>query len=385
MREFINSNSKVSSVNLFGVKLAESVYQFGGKDKKAGNIFTHEAQKNKKLIAAYNNFAKAKEDNRVSDKEKQKLANIFSSEFAKADLQDNGKFDCSNIDPSIRKNLQTIMFSSQDFSKKPAASATNNSNIEGLLESLEQYDKMDDGETNGSIINNPLIRMMLDKMDDGEINGSIDEYIKFLQEGKYDNKEIYNIFGLQSAEMQNKAFGNNYRPEVSYNSNNFSGYGFPKNSTVNPDSIISEGTAANAAKIALGEIGKNESDGSYHKYTNGRNESWCTDFVNWSFKQANGGKTPWGENFTSVQQLMNWGITNNKFSKQKDGNGVKVGDIAIFKDNGRSHTGIVTKVDQNGIIHTIEGNTSNKVAERQYKPGDSHLTGFVKMSDTKAA
>ena len=82
---------------------------------------------------------------------------------------------------------------------------------------------------------------------------------------------------------------------------------------------------------------------------------------------------------------MNWGITNNKFSKQKDGNGVKVGDIAIFKDNGRSHTGIVTKVDQNGIIHTIEGNTSNKVAERQYKPGDSHLTGFVKMSDTKAA
>ena len=54
----------------------------------------------------------------------------------------------------------------------------------------------------------------------------------------------------------------------------------------------------------------------------------------------------------------------------------------IQKENGASHTGIVTKVDPDGTIHTIEGNTSNMVAERTYKPGSSgynKISGFVLM------
>ena len=49
------------------------------------------------------------------------------------------------------------------------------------------------------------------------------------------------------------------------------------------------------------------------------------------------------------------------------------GDQIFFNDY--AHTGIIEKVE-NGIITTIEGNTSNMVARRTYKVGDKSIDGY---------
>jgi len=129
---------------------------------------------------------------------------------------------------------------------------------------------------------------------------------------------------------------------------------------------------ANARKF----LGYNEKDGSYKLFTGGRTEAWCADFVSYIARQT-GVK---GFNFPSVSGILNWGKANGRFSKQ-----AKVGDAIIFKgwDPKRkkyaSHTGIVTRVE-NGRVYTIEGNTSNKVAERSYALNDSKITGYVSIA-----
>lgn len=141
---------------------------------------------------------------------------------------------------------------------------------------------------------------------------------------------------------------------------------------------------ANKAKTSVSSLvntarkylGFNEADGSYKKFTNGRSEAWCADFVSHVAKE-NGVK---GFNFSSVSQILSWGKSNGRFSKAP-----KVGDAIIFKgwDAKRkkyaSHTGYVTKI-ANGKVYTIEGNTSNKVAERSYALNDSKITGYVSIA-----
>lgn len=46
------------------------------------------------------------------------------------------------------------------------------------------------------------------------------------------------------------------------------------------------------------------------------------------------------------------------------------------------HMGMVEKVE-NGMIHTIEGNTSNKVARRKYAVGHAKITGFARVIDLR--
>ena len=101
------------------------------------------------------------------------------------------------------------------------------------------------------------------------------------------------------------------------------------------------------------------------------------------------GKTvPSGFGSSSVSGLMAWANKNNCFLKtaglsNKAGvikNNVKAGDLIIFKEGGRSHVGIVEKIDANGTIHTIEGNTSNKVARRTYSPNNRTITGFAQIA-----
>ena len=150
-------------------------------------------------------------------------------------------------------------------------------------------------------------------------------------------------------------------------------------------------TVSGAAKTAYGTVsnfgnsmvskarsflGYNEANGSYKLFTNGRTEAWCADFVSYIARQC-GMKN---FNFRSVQQIVDWGRNNNRFSSTP-----KVGDAIIFKgwDAKRgtyaSHTGIVTKV-ANGRVYTIEGNTSDKVAERSYALNDSKITGYVTIA-----
>lgn len=145
-----------------------------------------------------------------------------------------------------------------------------------------------------------------------------------------------------------------------------------KNNT-NPN--FGEGTAGKAAQIALGEVNMRGQQ-AHKKY--GEKGAWCAAFVDWAYQKASGlVKTPWG-NSHSVVNIAEWAKNANKFVQTNDFRaGAKTGDLIVFK---RSHIGMITKVDENGTVHTIEGNTGDKVAERTYNAGSDKIKGFIKMS-----
>lgn len=151
------------------------------------------------------------------------------------------------------------------------------------------------------------------------------------------------------------------------------------------------GFGNNLVQNAKSYLGFKESDNSYKLFTNGRKEAWCADFVSYVVKDTckkTGKASPKGFGSSSVEGLRQWGKNNgcyletassaNKTEKIK--NNVKAGDVIIFKENGKSHTGIVKHVDSNGKITTIEGNTSNKVAERTYSANNNTISGFIQLA-----
>lgn len=154
---------------------------------------------------------------------------------------------------------------------------------------------------------------------------------------------------------------------------------------------LNGGFGENIVSTAKKYIGFNERDNSYKLFTNGRNEAWCADFTSYVVKEAcrKSGKTlPSGFGSASVEGLRQWGKQNgcyldtanaaNKTEKIKQN--VKPGDLIIFKENGKSHTGIVKNVGADGSITTIEGNTSDKVAERCYAANNNTISGFVQLA-----
>ena len=54
---------------------------------------------------------------------------------------------------------------------------------------------------------------------------------------------------------------------------------------------------------------------------------------------------------------------------------VPLGDIVFFGPNGGTHTGIVVKSDANNV-YTIEGNTSDMVAERTRPRATGYVYGY---------
>lgn len=154
------------------------------------------------------------------------------------------------------------------------------------------------------------------------------------------------------------------------------------NGTVGSDGTIGK-TAAQALANATGEIGVRESTGhndgaQIAKYRNGvdNNAAWCASFVSWCYK----GNDVFGYQ-PSVSGIQMAAQRQNLYA-QRDSYTPKPGDVMIQK-NGASHTGIVESVDPDGTIHTIEGNSSNSVRRRTYKPGSkgyNTISGWVKMS-----
>jgi len=130
------------------------------------------------------------------------------------------------------------------------------------------------------------------------------------------------------------------------------------------------GKSGDLLSIARKYIGFNEKDGSYLKFTNGRREAWCADFVSYCAKEAGLN----GPNTSSVEGIRQWGKANGRYSTSK----AKVGDAVIFK-NGMSHTGIIESISGNTIT-CIEGNTSDKVARRTYSINDPKISGFVSLA-----
>lgn len=149
------------------------------------------------------------------------------------------------------------------------------------------------------------------------------------------------------------------------------------------------GQGASAVAWAESQLGVSESRNPdvVRGYSNGNWQAWCADFVSKSFERTGG--SPFGHQ-SSVQGILDWGRENNRFisaaTAKENPEGLRVGDVAVWKQNGKSHVGLVTGINPDGTFNTIEGNTSDQVARRTHSFEDKGLTGFVRaVEDTAPA
>jgi hypothetical protein len=137
-------------------------------------------------------------------------------------------------------------------------------------------------------------------------------------------------------------------------------------------------------QIARGEIGQAEQPpgsnnsariADYRSATPGAmaGAPWCAYFVSWVAHQAGAPLGDQGQGFGSVDQLYAWAQRNGRAYSAGSGQQPKPGDLIVFHE----HVGLVESVLPNGQIQTIEGNSSDRVAERVHPPGDA--IGFVRM------
>ncbi len=126
--------------------------------------------------------------------------------------------------------------------------------------------------------------------------------------------------------------------------------------------------------FATNFIGCNESDGSANKFLNGASSSstpWCAAFVQYVLQNSGSYEdvSDWYKNISNKWYCQNVADAAQKAGATISQDEAQAGDIVLFysDSNGRySHIGLVTGVDEDGTVHTIEGNTSNQVAERTY-------------------
>ncbi len=162
------------------------------------------------------------------------------------------------------------------------------------------------------------------------------------------------------------------------------------NSKVKPDKNVQ--LRRSFVKNAEKYLGYNEKDESYKKFSD--SPEWCADFVTYVIKEsykAKGRQIPDDFGNHRVENIKQWAIANNvmlqtagKSNKaQIIKNKVKPGDILILRENGASHTGIVSKVNDDGSFETIEGNVkvngNDCVVRQTYSPNHKDITGFVQL------
>jgi hypothetical protein len=131
-------------------------------------------------------------------------------------------------------------------------------------------------------------------------------------------------------------------------------------------------------RVAAGELGQQETNwndsariAEYRTATPGGGVGpWCAYFVSWVARRAGVPLGDHGQGFASVDALWAWA--------QQSGRAVaassqpRPGDLIVWDE----HVGLVTSVDSHGLIHTIEGNTSDEVARRVHT--HDGVVGFVR-------
>ena len=140
--------------------------------------------------------------------------------------------------------------------------------------------------------------------------------------------------------------------------------------------------ATDLVEVARTQVGYHEGTNNYTKYNvwfgslndYGYNYAWCQTFVAWCANQAG---IP-----TSMIPRVSGTISGMDFFKKNEtwkdaGITPEKGDIIYLHSKSSSgyHVGIVADVS-GGQISTIEGNSSDRVAERTYSVGNSSIVGY---------
>lgn len=134
--------------------------------------------------------------------------------------------------------------------------------------------------------------------------------------------------------------------------------------------------AKDIVDVAIGEIGNKEQGNNstkYGKWYGMDGAPWCHIFVSYCANRA-GVSASVVPKTASTSDGMAWFKKKGLF-KYKGKYTPKRGDIIYFKSAGASHVGIVEKVS-GSVVHTIEGNTSDKVARRNYPLSHAKITGY---------
>lgn len=134
--------------------------------------------------------------------------------------------------------------------------------------------------------------------------------------------------------------------------------------------------AKDIVDVAISEIGYKEEGGNktkYGKWYGMNGAAWCHMFVSWCASQA-GVSSDIVPKTASTTAGMEWFKKKGLF-QYKEKYTPKRGDIIYFKSSGASHVGIVERVE-GSTVHTVEGNTSDKVARRNYSLSAARITGY---------
>ena len=146
--------------------------------------------------------------------------------------------------------------------------------------------------------------------------------------------------------------------------------------------------------VARDEIGYHEGYNNYIKYAVGnwdnqfygwdlQNQPWCDVFVDYCYTTAFGMQTGAAMTYQKVGAGSALCSASASYYKSNGAfyNYPEPGDQIFFIYNGGiNHTGIVETINGKGAswtsLITIEGNTSDQVARREYKKGDITIAGF---------
>lgn len=142
---------------------------------------------------------------------------------------------------------------------------------------------------------------------------------------------------------------------------------------------------------ALSQVGYPEGANNWNKYAENpdlqrmygwkpQNQPWCDVFVDSGFIECFGLEDacamtyqPIGAGSALCRQSAQYYKDAGAWSMRPE-----IGDQVFFYASGDiNHTGIVVRVD-GGSVHTVEGNSSDMVAERVYSVSDSKVAGYGK-------
>ena len=103
-------------------------------------------------------------------------------------------------------------------------------------------------------------------------------------------------------------------------------------------------------------------------------EPWCAQFASWVARQAGVPIGDQGQGLSAVSDIWSWAQRTGRAIPNGPGVVPAPGDLIVF---GGEHVGIVTGVQANGQIDTVEGNYANQVSANVRSP--SEATGYVNM------
>ena len=137
--------------------------------------------------------------------------------------------------------------------------------------------------------------------------------------------------------------------------------------------------------VAKAQIGNEGGDKFWKWYGFEEHVHWCACYVSWCANECGYIEKGIIPKFSVCTDGINWFKEKNKWHDRGENYYPIIGDIIFFdwkdengnQDGTSDHVGIVTRTDiTNRNIYTIEGNTSNKCAERMYSFDDVQVMGY---------